>query len=86
MSLNLDPVTVVNAALCVIILIMGYLGYINKGDKMPLFIGIAFGLFGISHIIQLLGLGESLMNGVVAVRVLAYLIVVLSLSGAVVKK
>lgn len=46
---------------------------------MPLYIGIAFGVFGISHLTTLLGLKETLTDVLIIIRVLAYLIVVFTL-------
>lgn len=75
----MDPVNIVNIALCIIILILGYLGYKQNGNKAPLLIGIAFGLFGISHILKLFGLEVTLLNVIIVMRVIAYLMVVLAL-------
>jgi len=76
MGIKLDPIIVINTALCVAIFVLGYLGYKEEKSTMSLFIGIAFALFGISHIVTLFGFGESLMNILVTIRVIAYLIVV----------
>jgi len=74
-----DPIYTVNLVLCIIILVLGYLGYKKSGNKMPLYIGIAFGLFGISHLMTLLGLRETLRSILIIIRTLAYLIVVFTL-------
>lgn len=73
------PVSAVNLVLCIIILVLGCLGY-NKGrSKVSLYIGIAFGLFGISHFMTLLDLKESVTGVLIVIRTLAYLIVVFTL-------
>lgn len=77
-----DTITTVNAILCLIILILGSWAYNRKGDKTSIFIGIAFGLFGLSHVVTLLGLRETLVNLLIVVRILAYLIVALALCKA----
>ena len=70
---------VINTVLCIIIVILGCLTY-RKNQKMPaLFIGISFGIFGVSHILTMIGFGESLMNFLVAIRAIAYLLVVFAL-------
>ncbi len=70
---------VINTVLCIIIVILGCLAY-RKNQKMPpLFIGIAFGIFGLSHILTMIGFGESLMNFLIAIRAIAYLLVVFAL-------
>ena len=70
---------VINTVLCIIIVILGCLAY-RKNQKMPaLFIGISFGIFGLSHILTMIGFGESLMNFLIAIRAIAYLLVVFAL-------
>jgi len=65
--------------LCIAIVVLGYWGYKKKEDKVPLYIGIAFGLFGISHLATLLDLKETLTDVLIIIRTLAYLTVVLAL-------
>jgi hypothetical protein len=40
-----------------------------------IYVGIAFGLFGLSHLATILGLKESLEAALIVVRTLAYLLV-----------
>lgn len=75
----MNPIDIVNTALCVIILIMGYWGYTQKKQKAPLLIGIAFAFFGVSHIVTMIGLGPTLLNLLITIRVIAYLLVVIAL-------
>ncbi|MBU7046510.1 MAG: hypothetical protein HXS54_15695 [Theionarchaea archaeon] len=86
MAFNWDPIYMVNLLLCIIIVILGYWGYKRSKDTMPLYIGVAFGLFGISHLAILLGLRDSLENVLIVVRLLAYLIVVYALYQAASKR
>jgi hypothetical protein len=79
MALNLDPIYVVNLLLCIIIVILGYWGYKKSNDKVPLYIAVAFGLFGLSHLSILLGLKETLETVLIIIRLLAYLTVVYAL-------
>lgn len=79
MSFVLDPILAVNLVLCIIILLLGYTGYKNSQDHMPLHIGIAFGLFGASHLLSLLGFKEKLAGALIAIRILAYLLVIFTL-------
>ena len=78
MSVTWDPVVVVNLILSAAILVIGLLGWQRSGSTIPLEIGIAFGLFGFSHLMTLLGLAGSLTLVLVIVRILAYLIVLYS--------
>lgn len=79
MGFNLDPIYVVNLALCVAILLLGYWGYRKRRNVVPLLIGIAFGLFGISHLVTLFGLAGDWASVLIVIRVLAYLTVVFAL-------
>jgi hypothetical protein len=73
----MDPVITVNFVFCVIIVILGYLGYKKKHDTLPILIGTAFGLFGISHLLTLLSFSEA--TTLIVIRGLAYLIVIFAL-------
>jgi uncharacterized membrane protein (UPF0136 family) len=73
----MDPVITVNFVFCVIIVILGYLGYKKKHDTLPILIGTAFGLFGISHLLTLLSFNEA--TSLIVIRGLAYLIVIYAL-------
>lgn len=72
-----DPVTTANFVFCVVIVILGYLGYKKKHDTLPILIGTAFGLFGISHLLTLLSFKEATF--LIPIRGLAYLIVIFAL-------
>jgi hypothetical protein len=69
----------VNLALCIVIFILGYWGYRKRRDAVPLLIGMAFGLFGVSHLVALFGLAADWANVLIAFRVLAYLTVIYAL-------
>ncbi len=80
----MNLVYVVNLLLCIIIVILGYWGYKKGRDFVPLYIGIAFGLFGLSHLAVLLGVNAETL--LIAIRLLAYLIVVYTLYKIAFKK
>jgi hypothetical protein len=86
MSFTWDPMYVVNLVLCIIILALGCWGYRKTGDKVPLYVGIAFGLFGVSHLVTLLGLKEASETVLIVIRTLAYLIVVFALYKVIVER
>jgi hypothetical protein len=48
-------------------------------DKVPLYVGTAFGLFGVSHLMTLLGLREALKTVLIVIRTLTYLLVAFAL-------
>jgi hypothetical protein len=45
-----DPILLLNLLLCAVILLLGSLVYQKRGTISALFIGIAFGMFGLSHL------------------------------------
>jgi len=77
---------IVNLVLCIIILALGIWGYSKKKGDILLYIGIAFGLFGVSHLMKLLGLAASLSALLIAIRIIAYLLVAFALYRVVAKK
>ncbi len=72
MAFALDPINVLGLAFNIIILTLGYWGYMKSGDKVPLYISIAFILFAISYIITILSLGTP--TGILIIRAIAYMI------------
>ena len=79
MALEWDPITFINLVLCIIIVILGYLCYMRGQESLPLYIGAAFGLFGVSHAATLAGLRILLTIPLIIVRTLAYLLVIIAL-------
>ena len=79
MTFTWDPEYTVNLVLCIVIFILGYWGYRKQKETMPLYIGIAFGLFGVSHLVKLFDMASDLTNVLIVIRVIAYLIVVFAL-------
>ena len=82
----MDPIVLVNLILCVIILVMGIWEYMRTKARLELYIGVAFGLFGVSHLLTLLGLATSLTIPLIIIRLLAYLTVIYALYIAIAKK
>lgn len=66
----------INLIFCVVILLLSFIIYARKNSASVLFVGLAFGLFGISHLMSLLGLTQELEFILIAVRTLAYLLVI----------
>ncbi|MCZ7382141.1 MAG: hypothetical protein O8C64_11315 [Candidatus Methanoperedens sp.] len=73
MAFILDPVNALGLTFNIIIVVLGYWSYKKSGDKVPLYVSMAFVLFGISYIITLFGLGRTL-ESVLIIRTLGYLI------------
>lgn len=79
-------ITIVNLVLCIVILALGIWAYSKKKGEVPLYIGIAFGLFAISHLLTLLGLAAGLDILLIIVRLIAYLLVIFTLYRILVKQ
>jgi hypothetical protein len=74
----LDTVTIMNFVLCVVIVALAIVAYSSKKSRIAVYIGVAFALFGISHLVNLIGLG-SLTDALLVIRTLAYLVVIFAL-------
>lgn len=72
----MNIISMLNLVLCVVIFIFGLMGWRRSGKVLPLYIGIAFGLFGLSHLATILGLVAKLEVLLIVIRTVAYLIVV----------
>jgi len=81
----MNSIVIVNLILCIIILGLGIWGSNKKKDSVPLYIGIAFGFFGVSHILTLLGLASTLTVLLIVIRLIAYLLVMFALYRVLVK-
>ena len=82
----MDTITMVNLILCVIIVVLGCVGFKRVKDKWPLYIAITFGLFGLSHLLTLLGLKDTLEGFLIAIRTVAYLLVIYTVYRVAFKK
>ncbi len=79
MAIEWDPILFVNLVLCIGIVLLGCLCYRRSHESLPLFIGAAFGLFGISHAATLLGFKVPLTVPLIVIRTLAYVLVIYAL-------
>ena len=79
MAIEWDPILFVNLVLCIIIVLLGILCYRRSHESLPLFIGAAFGLFGVSHAATLLGFKIPLTIPLIVIRALAYILVIYAL-------
>lgn len=76
---NPDPIYIVNFILCAVIFTFGLVGWRRSKKDFPLYVGIAFGLFGLSHLATLLGLKAALSTILIVIRTIAYLLVAFTL-------
>jgi hypothetical protein len=79
MQFTWDTVTFINLILCIVILVFGLIGWQRSKNRVVLYVGTAFGLFGLSHLANLLGLGTTLKTFLIVDRTLAYLLVTYAL-------
>jgi hypothetical protein len=82
----MDPIYLLNLILCTIIVAFGFLGFKKAKEMWPLYIAISFGLFGLSHLLTLLGLRDALTVFLIVIRTVAYLLVVYTVSRFAFKK
>ena len=78
-----DPTTLLNFIFCVIIVILGIWVYKAKKVVLALYVALAFGLFGISHLAILLGV-KSTDIYLIIIRALAYLVIIYTLTKQVI--
>jgi hypothetical protein len=79
MTVILDPTNGVNLLLCIVILVLGYLIYRKQETISALLIGIAFGMFGLSHLSVILGLSLLSEFTFVLLRLCGYILVAAAL-------
>jgi uncharacterized membrane protein (UPF0136 family) len=75
-DMEIDLVTLANLLLCLTIVALGLLGYRRSKHTLPLILAVVFGLFGVSHLMVLLGLFEDLEMAVFAIRIAGYALVI----------
>jgi predicted membrane protein len=75
----LDTTTIINLVLSVVIVALAIVAYTSKKSKIAMYIGAAFALFGISHLMTLIGLDVALAYVLLIIRTLAYLIIIFAL-------
>lgn len=79
MQFSWNTLTFVNLVLCIVILVFGIISWQRTKSRVALYVGTAFGLFGLSHLASLLGLSSTLNIVLIVVRTLAYLLVAYAL-------
>lgn len=75
----IDLIFVLNLVFDVVIVGLGYWAYRKSGNKIPAYIGIAFGIFLIANLATVLGYSETLGDVLLITRSLAYLIIIFAL-------
>jgi hypothetical protein len=70
--MDIDPIVLINLIFCIIILCLGITSYIKMRRLWPLLIGVAFGLFGLSHLFTIIGIDESQETVMLVTRIIGY--------------
>ena len=73
MAVSWDPIVWTNFVLCIVVVVTGFGGYAIKNDKVPIYIGIAFFFFAVSHVAAILGFVAELVYFLLVTRVIGYL-------------
>ena len=76
---HFDIVNIINLVLSLAILVVGCLGYSLKKDKNAFHIGVAFGLFSVSHMITFFRMERSFETTMILIRIFGYLIILFTL-------
>lgn len=74
--MEIDLVTLLNLLLCLAIVTLGLLGYRRSKHALPLMLAVVFALFGLSHLMILIGLFDDLEMIVFGIRVAGYALVI----------
>jgi uncharacterized membrane protein YhfC len=82
----MDPVVLTNLILSLIVFILGIWAYAAVKSRSALYVGIAFGLFAITHLLSMLGLAAMLSVLIIIVRIIAYVIVMYAIYILLAKK
>jgi CHASE2 domain-containing sensor protein len=73
----LDPVTVMNLLFDLVIFLLGIIVFREKKGVLPLWVAVAFCLFGVSYAFTIMGVGSTLV--LIPLRALGYLSVIVGL-------
>lgn len=82
----MDIVALLNLIFTIIVFALGIWGYTRKRNDVLLYIGIAYGIFALSHLLTVLGFAVSLTVLLIIIRIIAYLLLILGVYKLAVKK
>lgn len=74
--MEVDLVTLANLLLCMAIVALGVVGFRRSKHALPLMLALVFALFGVSHLMVLLGFLDEFEMAVFAIRIAGYALVV----------
>ena len=76
MELDLDPIYIVNLLLSLIIVFGCLYAYRMSKSRIPLYIALGFGVFGLTHLFSIIRLDDNYHLYILALRVISGLIIV----------
>jgi hypothetical protein len=76
--MNWDPVTTFNLVLSAGIFILSIIGWARVRNALALFIGVAFGLFALAHLADIMSWGQSLEALLIILRAVGYIFVIIA--------
>ena len=76
---GLNIFTLVNFVLSFLIFAFGCWAYVKTKNKAPFYIGVAFGLFSLSHLMSLIGIHRDFRDTLILARAFSYFIVLTTL-------
>jgi len=74
--MQLELIILANLSLCLLITALGLLGYHRSKHNLPLILAVVFALFGLSHLLILIGLLDGLGVAIFAIRAVGYCLVI----------
>lgn len=77
---GLDLATLLNTMMSLLVLIAGCVAYVVTKDNRPFHVGVAFGLFAVSHVIELMGIEKLFEPTVLIIRAFGYLIILFTIA------
>ncbi|MDD5263840.1 MAG: hypothetical protein PHU43_03290 [Candidatus Bipolaricaulis sp.] len=77
--MNWDPVTTFNLVLSAAICAVGIIGWARVKNALALYIGVAFGLFALSHLATILGKAESLEALLILLHAVGYILIAVAI-------
>ncbi len=77
--MDIDPGIMVNLIFCIITLALGITAYTKMKKLWPLFIGIAFAFFGVSHLFTIIGIEDSQEIVMLVTRIIGYALTIFAI-------
>ncbi len=77
--MDIDPGIMVNLIFCIITLCLGITAYAKMKKLWPLFIGIAFAFFGVSHLFTIIGIENSQEIVMLVTRIIGYALTIFAI-------